>query len=287
MADLTRKTANLFDKYGNYSVGTYTNNYTITGLKPNTQYTCSTNFTKTVFTASIYFGGGSSTTNGVWAGSPNTRTSTAEGTILLSLRFRSAEGAPPVYDDVIAGTIWIMVNEGSTTLPYEPYGWVHSLRELTTATDTFTTLPVDVYADGNNATVGLKGNTVQSGTPTPENPIMPEGTGERTGNLCPMIFSHKGVVNDNGSVSVQNTRLWTDMIPVSASSSYYVAINGKASNDEVLRFNRAIQYDASGTFISRIDTGASITTTFTTAANCAYIVLDIRTMSLNVDLSEI
>ena len=29
----------------------------------------------------------------------------------------------------------------------------------------------------------ISGNTVQSGTPTPDSPIMPEGTGERTGNL--------------------------------------------------------------------------------------------------------
>lgn len=72
----------------------------------------------------------------------------------------------------------IMFNEGSTPLPYEPYGWVHSLRKLTTATDTFTTLPVDIYADGTNATVGLKGNTVQDGTPTPDNPIMPQGCGD-------------------------------------------------------------------------------------------------------------
>lgn len=47
-----------------------------------------------------------------------------------------------------------------------------------TAADTFTTLPVDVYADGNNATVGLKGNTTQSGTPTPDSPVMPQGTGD-------------------------------------------------------------------------------------------------------------
>lgn len=117
------RTANLFDKYGNYFVGINSNNYTITGLKPNTQYTCSTNFIKTVSIASIYFGGGSSDTNGVWKNSPNTKTSTAEGTILLSLRFRSDIGAPAVYDDVIAGTIWVMVNEGSTALPYEPYGY--------------------------------------------------------------------------------------------------------------------------------------------------------------------
>lgn len=52
-----------------------------------------------------------------------------------------------------------------------------------TAADTFTTLPVDVYADGNNATVGLKGNTVQNGTPTPENPVDVQAVGDRTGNL--------------------------------------------------------------------------------------------------------
>ena len=47
-----------------------------------------------------------------------------------------------------------------------------------TAADTFTTFPVDVYADGNNATVGLKGNTVQSGTPTLDSLIIPQGTGD-------------------------------------------------------------------------------------------------------------
>ena len=61
--------------------------------------------------------------------------------------------------------------------------WQHSLRKLTTATDTITTLPADVYTDGTNATVGLVGNMQQSGTPTPQNPIQPSETGERTGNL--------------------------------------------------------------------------------------------------------
>ena len=81
----------------------------------------------------------------------------------------------------------IQIEKGETATVYRPYsatGWQHSLRKLTTATDTITTLPVDIYADGNNATVGLKGNTVQNGTPTPDNPIMPQGCGERTANLC-------------------------------------------------------------------------------------------------------
>lgn len=67
---------------------------------------------------------------------------------------------------------------------YNGSTWEHSLRKLGTSTDTFATLPVDLYADGNNATVGISGNTVQSGTPTPDNPIMPEWCGERTGNLA-------------------------------------------------------------------------------------------------------
>ena len=44
--------------------------------------------------------------------------------------------------------------------------------------------PITIISDGNNATVGLKGQTVQSGTPTPDSPIMPEGTGDKTANLC-------------------------------------------------------------------------------------------------------
>lgn len=52
-----------------------------------------------------------------------------------------------------------------------------------TDTDIFTTLPANIYADGNNATVGIVGNMQQAGTPTPDNPIQPSECGERTGNL--------------------------------------------------------------------------------------------------------
>ena len=74
-----------------------------------------------------------------------------------------------------------------------------------TAADTFTTLPVDVYADGNNATVGLKGNTTQSGTPTSHNPIMPKGCGERTANLYPLDASklHVGRIENDGTIDYE------------------------------------------------------------------------------------
>lgn len=64
-----------------------------------------------------------------------------------------------------------------------------------TSTDTITTLPVDLYADGNNASVGLVGNMVQNGSPSPSSPIQPqecgdlETTGEHTGQYKIPILS--------------------------------------------------------------------------------------------------
>lgn len=58
-----------------------------------------------------------------------------------------------------------------------------------TATDTITTLPAVLYPNDTTATVGLKGQTVQNGTQTPDSPVMPQGTGERTGNLFDGVYS--------------------------------------------------------------------------------------------------
>lgn len=61
------------------------------------------------------------------------------------------------------------VNGSWTDTPY----YIHN-----TATDTITTLPAVLYPNATTATVELKGNTVQNGTPTPDNPIMPQGCGD-------------------------------------------------------------------------------------------------------------
>ena len=47
-----------------------------------------------------------------------------------------------------------------------------------TSTDTITTLPAELYLNDTTAMVGLEGNTVQNGIPTPDNPVMPQETGE-------------------------------------------------------------------------------------------------------------
>lgn len=80
----------------------------------------------------------------------------------------------------------ITVNQGSTPQPYEPYSsevW-HDIPyyQHKTATDTLT-LPAVIYPNDTSITVGLKGNEEHTGTPTPQNPVVPNGTGERTENL--------------------------------------------------------------------------------------------------------
>lgn len=76
----------------------------------------------------------------------------------------------------------IMLNEGSTALPYEPYGnsWTNTPHYIhNTSTDTITNLPADIYTDGTAITsYTIKGNTVQSGAPTPTSPIPVQGVGD-------------------------------------------------------------------------------------------------------------
>lgn len=119
------RTGNLFDKNAPYSQGSTTNSFTISGLDPNKYYTCSTNFERIsgVYTASVYFNGGSSSSNGVWRDTPRTFKPNSSGEIVVGVRYKGSDGAPAIYNDLIAGNVWVMVNEGSTALPYEPYGW--------------------------------------------------------------------------------------------------------------------------------------------------------------------
>ena len=58
--------------------------------------------------------------------------------------------------------------------------WVDTPNYIhNTSTDTLTTLPADIYPTGTTATtVGLKGQMEQNGTPTPDNPVMPQECGD-------------------------------------------------------------------------------------------------------------
>lgn len=69
----------------------------------------------------------------------------------------------------------------------------------------------------------LFGNTEASGTPTPDSPVMPQGIGERTGNLCPDTGWRSGQYRD-GVWETTNTRSTSDFFPVS-SNQYRLKIN--------------------------------------------------------------
>ena len=179
MFDSQRKTANLFDKNSN----TINN----TGVSrpgvdvPAGMYSINNGTDRAVY----YRDGYNGTTSQINAG--------------RSVENISANDRLYVWRDNNVRQDGVMLNEGSTALPYEPYGWVHSLRKLGTSTDTLTTLPADIYADGQSATVGLQGNMSQSGTPTPTTPIQPQECGDRTGNLLDIsLIPTFGDIINNG-----------------------------------------------------------------------------------------
>ena len=91
--------------------------------------------------------------------------------------------------------------------------WVDSHYIRGTSTDTITP-PTTIYGDGTNATLTLKGNTVQSGTPTPSNPVDVDGCGERTANLFD-LSAYYAVDGGITNISIDN-----DTITYNVSSTY-------------------------------------------------------------------
>ena len=92
----------------------------------------------------------------------------------------------------LSGIVEGYLNQSDTPTPTNPiYPTANTVEQWfdiphyihKTDTDTITTFPAVLYPNDTTATVGLKGQAVQSTTPTPDNPIMPEGTGERTAQL--------------------------------------------------------------------------------------------------------
>lgn len=121
-----------------------------------------------------------------------------------------------------------------------------------TSTDTITTLPAVLYPTGTTATVGLKGQAVQSGTPPPDNPIQPQGTGERTGNLFDESTIEVGGLDVNTGAEVANSsRRRSGFIKVTPSTAYTLVrvIDITKSNLWVIGYdaNKNVISDSTGT----------------------------------------
>lgn len=282
MADIKRKTANLFsDKligttwWDGVIVADERFTLHIAEVKPNTEYTASGNNSVDnimVTYYSVYPVEGQSSVDAVRYVYPTDPTRSVA-------TFTTPDDSRIKYAAVRFGSdaTDVMFNLGSTALPYEPYGWVNSLRKLGTATDTITTLPADVYADGNNATVGLKGNMSQSGTPTPQNPIQPQETGGRTVNQFNKNDVEDIRVEYNGVESASNYYILSTFIPVNNGVTVSAT---KLLTDPI----RIIRYDANKQFISRTDEN---TADNIVVDDCAYIRINANKDHWNINTIQV
>ena len=87
--------------------------------------------------------------------------------------------------------------------------------------------PLSFTAKGKPLTAwSITGNTVQNGTPTPENPVEVLGCGERTANLFNGKIQQGGLTDSNGSlVDNMSTRIRTTKISISENTIYTISSN--------------------------------------------------------------
>lgn len=161
----------------------------------------------------------------------------------------------------------MMLNTGSTALPYQPYlDWQHSLRKLTTATEA---VENPLYSDGTPITsYTIKGNTVQNGTPTPDNPVDVNGVGERTENLFDYETMRGGKTRyylDASGNEIQNN-YWsiTKYIPVDGTVFTVTRTFGGTSPAICL-------YDSNQNFITGVSYQGEQVVTISSNTNAAYI----------------
>ena len=193
------RTEQLFNKNDYIDAGTYyigtnklnTSNNTkmlLIPCEPNTTYTVSR---ATVITHRLIIGFVTSSQlyadmpvygqQGSSAALTATSTSGADSAYLCVYYGKSGGSDSSTPEELQAQLDELMVNEGVTALPYQPYyDWITTpYRKYETATDTITTLPKTIIGDGRNISAyTIKGNMSQSGTPTPSSPITPSECGD-------------------------------------------------------------------------------------------------------------
>lgn len=250
MADLTRKTANLFDAATAY--GAMYSDGVITGQAK------AINDIRNKVTADMIGKTYTISITPLQIASKAFVAITINGTLYwrenkLTVNLRSSFQFTPVtendqwfitYDNQgVCSYKDIMFNAGSTPLPYEPYGWLHSLRKLTTATEA---VENPLYSDGTAITsYTIKGNTVQNGTPTPSNPVDVNGVGVRTENLFNTFISGIAIDTVTGAEVPSDSGFTSDYIAVD-NLSFYSYSGGSTSVSVVF-----MAYDGNKSYIGR------------------------------------
>ena len=149
------RTGNLFD-YKKYFESTFTKyseyfEWAEIQLKPFTTYTFTTSFSEsttatgvinTAFIITTSTEEPSTLTGGISSTRIATKTTEADGIIKIYKRIRG--NYLPKKEDFDSGMYWLMINEGDTALPYEPYGYKIPVVTSADGTEPITT---PIYLD--------------------------------------------------------------------------------------------------------------------------------------------
>lgn len=274
MADSQRKTANLFD--GDVEQGTWNAQITpivkanssvrcrvsnFIDVTENTQYTISlVNAISGLQIIVVYVDDNySRLSESTWLSLPTTF-NTPTNCKYVEAIFRKSDNTNIIPSE--CGNL--MLNKGSTPLPYEPY-YPHSLRKLTTATEA---VENPLYSDGTAITsYTIKGNTVQNGTPSPSNPVEVNGVGVRTENLLDIeAATDSAYINSLGEITYNDAWSVSDYISVESLTTYTIS---RITDQESTAACHAF-YDSNKSLISTIQAEVS-TQTFETPTNAKYI----------------
>lgn len=193
----------------------------------------------------------------------------------------------------LSGTVEGFTTQTGTPSPTSPItpseNYINSFldkkyKEYGIETDVITDLPKIIYADGTNATVAIKGNMSQSGTPTPTTPIYPSECGERTDNLFDKsnpnelnAYFSEGVIREgNGYKMVY--------IPCEPNTKYTVS--------KILTYRFSIaQFDHLPTYgstnLTNVYRNNDTEVTLTTEPTAAYLVVFLYTPQDTVSLTDI
>ena len=171
----------------------------------------------------------------------------------------------------------VMLNSGSTAIPYEPYGntWNEvGYKKYGTETETFSTLPHEVIGDGqSNLTWSMDGNMQVNGTPTPQNPITPAEVGEKTANLSSGSIANS-VINTSGVVEASQSYT-TIYAPVTAGQTYTFGYTASSVDvNYIYGFFTALPSIGSTTYNNSrtvVSYSTSTTITFEAPSGVAYI----------------
>lgn len=99
----------------------------------------------------------------------------------------------------------------------------------------------------------IYGNTIQNGTPTPQNPVDVLGTGERTANLFDGEIEVGGLNTTTGAETEQTDRRRSDYIEIEENTNYNLSRTITATTSNLW----ALFYDENKDYISRSNKGTS------------------------------